>query len=290
VLLHPGGYGLAHSAFTGFLAILVVEPFVVLLIGYLLVTLFRRRNGHSFAALGLLAILGPMAMAYSVGAIDTSLRYIVAAVLFAVVAAGVCLSALDRGTRVEVQTATRVSASVKRPVRALQLVAVLFALAAAFPTSAWALMNPSINDALQVVALRRAAAPSRLDSQRSVTWDRMDLERTIATNLDKLSLPAGTVLVDDFLGFPIVLSSNSPKQFVITSDRDFKQILSDPIAAQVRFILIPDPRNGIAALDAVNRTYPGLYDESAALCASVELFKNANGDLDWKLCRVRNES
>ena len=32
----------------------------------------------------------------------------------------------------------------------------------------------------------------------------------------------------DFLGFVIVMSSSDTEQFVITSDRDFQQVLADP--------------------------------------------------------------
>jgi Dolichyl-phosphate-mannose-protein mannosyltransferase len=97
------------------------------------------------------------------------------------------------------------------------------------------------------------------------------LGQEVAEYLDPLNLPQGSVLVDVFLGFPIVLSSDNPRQFVITSDRDFAQVLADPTTFGVTHVLVP-PSGGLATLDALNRQWPGVYENGAGLGALVREF------------------
>jgi hypothetical protein len=78
--------------------------------------------------------------------------------------------------------------------------------------------------------------------------------REVARYVDSLGAPPGSVLVDVFLGFPVVLESANPKQFVITPDRDFKAAVADPSGYGVRYILVPLGA-GVRELDAVRRTY-----------------------------------
>ena len=83
-----------------------------------------------------------------------------------------------------------------------------------------------------------------------------------ARYLDGLQLDNGRVLIDAALGFPIVLQSDRPRQFIITSDRDFTRALADPAAFGVRYIVVPK-NSGYATLDALNRAYPMLYADGA---------------------------
>ena len=109
----------------------------------------------------------------------------------------------------------------------------------------------------------------------------------VATYLDQLHLPAGSVLLDVFLGFPIVLQSDNPRQFVITPDRDFRPILADPQAFGVRYILVP-PSDGLGTLDAVTRRWPGVYETGAGLGRLVREFgvSTGNTSLKWRLYKV----
>jgi putative flippase GtrA len=103
----------------------------------------------------------------------------------------------------------------------------------------------------------------------------------IASYLDGLNLPPGSVLVDTFLGFPIVANSENQTQFVITSDRDFRSTLSDPAGAGVKYLLVPDPRGAAGRLDAINRFYPGIYDTGAGIATLVSQFGEG-----WRLYEV----
>jgi hypothetical protein len=116
--------------------------------------------------------------------------------------------------------------------------------------------------------------------------DRYQTEEQIAHYLDGLHLPTGSVLIDTFSGVPIVMSSNDPRQFVITSDRDFPVVLADPGTFGVRYILVEDP-HGLGSLDAVNREFPTLYSNGAGFAALVRGFRNrGTARPDWRLYRI----
>ena len=65
----------------------------------------------------------------------------------------------------------------------------------------------------------------------------------ISRYVDALDLGRGRVLLDDFLGYVIVMKSAHQDQYVITSDTDFLQILADPSANGVEYVLVPGPRD-----------------------------------------------
>src|SRR5947199_8622310 len=48
-------------------------------------------------------------------------------------------------------------------------------------------------------------------------------EQAVVHYLDGMGLPRGAVLMDVFSAFPIAIMSQHPEQFVITTDRDFKE-------------------------------------------------------------------
>jgi hypothetical protein len=96
-------------------------------------------------------------------------------------------------------------------------------------------------------------------------------------------LPDGSVIVDVAVGFPIVLQSSHPRQFVITPDRDFERILADPATFSVRYLLVPSGA-GYSSLDAVGRAYPGLFNEGAGFARLVAEF--GSGALAWRLYEI----
>lgn len=116
---------------------------------------------------------------------------------------------------------------------------------------------------------------------------RWTTDREVASYLDTLSLPPGSVLVDDFAGFAILIDSDNQRQFVIASDRDFQAALADPASAGVQYILVPQPRD-ILVLEAVNRTYPGFYFTGGGIAdLDREFPQNSDGPV-WRLYRVRH--
>lgn len=126
---------------------------------------------------------------------------------------------------------------------------------------------------------RGASEGSRLALQRLRT------EREVARYIDALSLPNGSVLIDMALGFEIVTQSRHPKIFVVTSDRDFQQVLGDPVVFRIGYILVP-PTERQGLLDAVNRAYPTLYRDGAGIATLVKEFENVGDRPNWRLYKV----
>jgi hypothetical protein len=156
--------------------------------------------------------------------------------------------------------------------------------ASALPFSAWAMTSPRVNPGGSVVV--RAIYGTRGDEERDARLEFVT-ERRIAADLDAMHLPPGSVLVDDFLGFAVPLNSHNPRQFVITSDRDFQAVLSDPADAGVLYVLVPE-RSGLGLLDAVNRRYPDLFATGAGMATLVREYANPGRQQPprWRLYRL----
>jgi hypothetical protein len=109
-------------------------------------------------------------------------------------------------------------------------------------------------------------------------------ERSIASYLDGLHLPNGSVLADDALAFPIILASKRPRLFVITSDRDFEAAVAYPAANHVRYLLVSPNANG---LDALSAQYPDLYDNGAGISRRVGEFDAGSPTArSWRLYEI----
>lgn len=134
-----------------------------------------------------------------------------------------------------------------------------------------------------------STALAAVDAGRSVSADRVHLlafqtDHAVADSLDAMHLPAGSVLTDAAYSFDIVLATRDPRQFVITSDRDFVPILRDPGRHGVRYLLVPDPPS--APFDAVGRQYPGIYDDGAHIAHLVRSWRQLSFGSSWRLYRL----
>ena len=111
-----------------------------------------------------------------------------------------------------------------------------------------------------------------------------DGERAVAAYVDALHPGDGSVLLDVALGFPIVLASKHPKQFVITSDRDFPDAIADPVAAGVRYILVS---KNTGTMDAIVAVYPNIFKNGAGFAHLVREFSAPNGNgRTWRLFEI----
>jgi hypothetical protein len=115
-----------------------------------------------------------------------------------------------------------------------------------------------------------------------------DIASTVAQYLDGRSLGDGSVLVDSFTGFPVILASRAPRQFIITSDRDFALALADPATYGVRYLLVPAPTDGnaLGSLDALNHAFPALWSSGAASGSLEQEFAGLDKRVEWRLYRV----
>lgn len=247
--------------------VLGLEPGLALLVPFALVIAIRRREWMGLASLVLAAVLAFAGVAFVSGHSFGWLRFSITAIPLAIV-----LVALG--------SSLGTSARARGTVRMLAAVAVVWAGVA---TTTWTMLEPTLGqeEARQLGPYLVGAVggpttvPPESQSYR--------LGGEVARAIDALGLPSGSVLVDVATGFPIVLQSQRPTQFVITPDRDFPAILADPLAFRVRYLLVPDDRY-LGTLDALNRHYPGLYEDGAGIGKLVAAFESAS--FSWRLYLV----
>lgn len=115
---------------------------------------------------------------------------------------------------------------------------------------------------------------------------RWESGRDVAAYIDGMGLDEGSVLLDVFLGFPIVLHTEDPRQFVITPDRDFPAVLQDPDTFGVEYLLVPPPDVELGELDAVNRAFPGVYEDGGGIAELVTEFDSPVENFHWRLYRL----
>ena len=155
-------------------------------------------------------------------------------------------------------------------------------LLAAVPTTAAAMLAPQTGQEERPVVrtILGRATPGGTASSAIAT--------DVARYLDRRGLADGSVLVDSFTGFPVILASRTPRQFIITSDRDFALAIANPSAFGVRYLLVPAPADGnsLGSLDALNHAFPGLWPSGAASGALEQEFAGRDKKVEWRLYRV----
>lgn len=111
-------------------------------------------------------------------------------------------------------------------------------------------------------------------------------DRDVADELDAMSLPDGSVLVDSAMGFAVLAASEHPKRFVTTSDSDFEAALETPPNNGIRYLLICERP---AVLDAVQRRWSAdLAAGSVPWASLVERFPERTEDgTKWSLWQVQ---
>ena len=169
----------------------------------------------------------------------------------------------------------------------LQRTVATLVLLAALPAGVVGILDPRV--APQEAPVTRPVAGSVLTGQApAAAADPMADARAVAAWIDADHLPSGSVLIDSYTGFPILLASKDPHQFVITNDRDFQQALTDPAGNGVQYLLVPSPRNtvSVSSLDALTRAYPGLYAGGGGIGTLVRDFTGTDAGSGWRLYRV----
>jgi hypothetical protein len=182
--------------------------------------------------------------------------------------------AAGRGGRRRLAAATKVP-----PDDAVRAVLIVALLAVSLPVGLGSMTNPRIGreEADQVRAIVNGHDPTLASVQQAEIGGR------VASYLDGLGLPDGSVVVDVAIGFQIVLQSKDPHQFVITPDRDFERVLADPKTFQARYLLLPSG-TGYSSLDAVGRAYPGLFQDGGRFATLIQEF--GSGIFAWRLYAI----
>ncbi|MFF2484273.1 glycosyltransferase family 39 protein [Paenibacillus sp. NPDC058071] len=101
----------------------------------------------------------------------------------------------------------------------------------------------------------------------------------------KENLPDRMILTDSFSSFTIIMGSGRPKNFIVTSDSDFKDSLDSPVDSIADYVLLPNPEVDVSPkyrLDTINQQYPGLYADGTEWATMEKEFGGF-----WKLYRIR---
>jgi hypothetical protein len=237
-------------AFASLWRLLSLAPGLPVALGLGVFALRQRRDPILAVALGLLVpVVAVMLIAQSAGLVLLSLDGLIVAVPLTALAAGVgAVSIAGQGRRIS---------------GALAVIPLLIALPAA----------------VALVVLTNGAL-NRSEAVATAT--------SVSRYLDGRHLPAGSVMLDSFTGFAIVLESENPHQFLITNDRDFRLALTDPSGSGVQYLLVPSPGDpaALTSLDALNRTYPALFKTGGGMATFVQEFEGGPGAASWRLYRL----
>ncbi|WP_100486923.1 hypothetical protein [Sporolactobacillus pectinivorans] len=85
-----------------------------------------------------------------------------------------------------------------------------------------------------------------------------DIDRRVQKNR------SAKFLMDSFSSNRVILTTRYPQNIVITSDRDFKNSLKDPVKYNINYLLVPSTGQASKyGLDAINQQYPHLYQSGA---------------------------
>jgi hypothetical protein len=162
--------------------------------------------------------------------------------------------------------------------------AAVILLALAVPIGARTMLDLGMNPQYggEAFQLRPILYPNETTGLYS-PFGQYEVGRQAASYLDSLHLANGKVLVDGAMGFPIILESRNPTQFITTPDRDFQEALLDPVSFGVQYMLVPEAI-GYQSLDAINRAYPGIYDNGSGIGQMVMQF-SAGGN-NWRLYSI----
>ena len=153
------------------------------------------------------------------------------------------------------------------------------------PTTAEAMLNPVVSpETTQDLGFVFHAHPSAADRQSQEHYAHIV---AISSYIAGLHLPEGDILLDDSdsCAPEIIITSASPRVFVIPNDRDFQRVLADPLTFHDRYLLLPQP-SGLNAYDAVSQQFPGVYDGQSRIARVDHTFKSGGLCPAYRLLRV----
>ncbi|WP_333858953.1 hypothetical protein [Clostridium sp.] len=86
-------------------------------------------------------------------------------------------------------------------------------------------------------------------------------------------LPDDKVMMDSFLTSAIILNIKNIDNIVVSSNLNFNKYLNYPAKYGIKYIIVPDPDNGIGVLDSFNKKYPSLYRQGTDWCTLKKEFE-----------------
>jgi hypothetical protein len=112
--------------------------------------------------------------------------------------------------------------------------------------------------------------------------------QSIDAYIGDMHLPDGSIVAGTFADCTpqIVTSVPNSKIFVITNDRDFQQVVADPLTFGAHYLLVPQ-NIGVGLVDPLNERYPTLYANGAGFAKLVHQFNSNDGTCAvYRLYRV----
>ena len=153
-----------------------------------------------------------------------------------------------------------------------------------FPVTASAMLNERINNPPFQGGFTSLLHPQRYPAQEQWYRQMATNGRLMADYLDRQRLSEGSVLMDTSYTGLVWLSSVNPKQFVVTSDDDFKAALNRPWEYGVTYLLVSNP--SFTNADAVNLRYPTLWNDGAGFSKLVYSMSVANNEERFRIFEV----
>ncbi|AQT82535.1 hypothetical protein B1R94_03365 [Mycolicibacterium litorale] len=253
-----------------------MQPFVgIASAGALLYAVLSRR----VAALVPLVTFGAVLMFAAWGQVSSTtfgwFRFYLLAIPMVVCIALVCW-APQRGPRAPWQAETR-------PAKFAAALLIL-SVVVGFPVTVRASLNERIGNQQLQFGFNSLLHPDQYPAQEQWYRRLMVNDRVLADYLDRMNLPDGSILMDTFNTWGVWLSSERPKQFIVTSDYDFKTALNRPWLHGVKYMLLSNPE--ITDADAVNVRYPSMWYDGAGIGELVYTIYGATGDERFRLYKV----
>jgi len=153
-----------------------------------------------------------------------------------------------------------------------------------FPVTARAMLNERISNPPFQAGFNSLLHPERYPAQEQWYRQMAANGRLMADYLDRQRLPEGSVLMDTSYTGMVWLSSVNPKQFVVTSDYDFKAALNRPWVHRVVYLLLSNP--SFTNADAINIRYPTLWNTGAGFSTLVYTMSVADGEERFRIYEV----
>jgi len=139
------------------------------------------------------------------------------------------------------------------------------------------------------IGVEEAGVMSALSTGHQVppSGDYGDLVTTPKQLQEVLSMDTdhGLILCDSAFCFTWNLMAPDPKEFVVTSDRNWYAALHQPLVYNVEYFLVPAP-GGVTNGDSLNALYPSLWADGAGFSSLV----GQTSDGAWRLYRITGQT
>ena len=153
-----------------------------------------------------------------------------------------------------------------------------------FPVTARAMLDERINNPPFQTGFNSLLHPQRFPVQEQWYRQMAANGRLMADYLDRQRLPEGSVLMDTSYTGMVWLSSAAPRQFIVTSDYDFKAALNRPWERQVSYLVVSNP--SFTNADAINIRYPTLWEDGAGFSELAYTMSVGAGEERFRIYRV----